>query len=333
VQSGVGSGVEVSAVVKSDAYGLGLPAVVETLWDAGCRSFFVGDSSEAAVLAARLPAALIYVLSGTTGMEGSRGDRTIVVCNRAEEVIAHSTSARPYALNLETGFSRLGIAWDELADMVSNALARPPALVMSHLACADDVRHPFNRLQRDCFEQMASQLPTAPRSLVASAGIALGSSYYFEQVRVGSALYGLTNPALPIPIEPVVELRAPIIDVRVIEPGSGVGYMATFQAARRTRVAIVAMGYRHGLAWSSANRLHAEIGSYCVPLIGRVSMEYAAVDVTDLPPSASRSGVWVTFVSPTRPVEEFARSASTVPQEVLVRAGAACTRTYAGIAT
>jgi alanine racemase len=234
-----------------------------------------------------------------------------------------------YAMNLETGFGRLGLRFDEVRTIVHSDLA-PPAFVMSHLACADDPESRRNGLQRDRFIGMCEMLaPAIPRSLVASAGVSLGADYHFDRVRIGSALYGLNNAGLdPNPFVPVVRLSAWLIDVRQVHRGESVGYMGTFRAERPTRLGIVAIGYRHGLAWLVANRLAAEFGGYLAPVVGRVSMEYCAIDLTDIPAALARAGGRVDFISPTRPVEWMARSASTVAQELLVRIGGGCSRRY-----
>jgi|UPI00056970EE alanine racemase len=331
IRSLVGPAVVVSAVVKSDAYGLGLDHIVGPLWDAGCESFFVAGLEEAMRARRHLAQAEVHVLGGLRAgsIEAYRRNRLKPVCNSLAEVAAASSDAMPYALNLETGFGRLGLQYDEVRALVHSEL-QPPELVMSHLACADDAANPRNPLQKDRFVGMCAMLaPSTARSLAASAGVSLGADYHFDRVRIGSALYGLNNAGLdPNPFTPVIRLSARLIDIRKIHRGEPVGYMGTFRADRPTSLGIVAIGYGHGLPWQVANRLSAEFAGCCVPVIGRVSMEYCAIDLTDVPAGFARIGTWVDFLSKTAPPEGLARSAATVAQEILIRTGASCTRRY-----
>lgn len=331
IRSMVGSVVDVSAVVKSDAYGLGLERLAGTLFDAGCESFFVGDLIEAERVRQKLSTVQIVVLSGVkqSDVDAYRSGGFTAVCSSPAEVSVASYGKLAYAMNLETGFGRRGLRFDEVRSLV-HADITPPVLVMSHLACADDPESERNRLQRDRFLGTCEMLaPSTSRSLAASAGVSLGANYHFDRVRIGSALYGLNNAGLdPNPFLPVVSLSAPLIDVRQIHRGESVGYMGTFKAQRPTRLGIVAIGYRHGLAWSVANRLSADFGGYLAPIVGRVSMEYCAVDLTDIPTCLARAGARVDFITPMRPVDWMARSASTIAQELLVRLGGSCSRRY-----
>ena len=330
VTSIVGSEVEVSAVIKSDAYGLGIDRLVEPLSAAGCRRFFVATLTEAMRVRDRHKTSDVFILEGMRPAvaEYYRQNGFIPVCNTLAEVEVAASLPCDYALNLETGFSRFGLTFPELRSLIHRKLP-PPVLVMSHLACADDPASPLNQLQKNRFIQMAELAGDTPLSLAASAGISLGSDYHFDLVRIGSALYGLNNAGLdPNPFANVVSLRARLADIRLVHAGETVGYMGTFRAPRPSWLGIVAIGYSHGLAWSASNRLCAEIGSHLAPLVGRVAMEYAAVDLTDVPAGLRKTGLWVDLISARRPAEQMARSAATVPQEILLRIGASCRRRY-----
>ncbi|EPE97039.1 alanine racemase [Rhizobium grahamii] len=326
----VGKKVGVSAVVKSDAYGLGLDPIVSSLASVGCQSFFVADVREAVRIRRRLPEPEIFVLDGFRPSRKMqyRSDRLVPVCNTLSEARAVSSTGVSYAINLETGLSRLGLNQPDTCRFMH--LNQPcPVLVMSHLACADDLRHPLNRLQRDRFIGMAGLLGDVRRSLVASSGLGLGEAYHFDQVRIGSAIFGIGGANFnPNPFLPVVRLRARIVDTRLFPAGATIGYMATFRTQRPSWIAVIAAGYAHGLPWSLANRMSVEIGSHRAPVVGRVSMEYAAVDVTGIPAAVRRQGLWVELVSTSQPVENLAGAAATIPQEILTRLGRSSQRNY-----
>lgn len=324
----VGAEVEVSAVVKSNAYGLGIEQIVGRLAAVGCDSFFVADFEEAVRVRRRAAASKIFILGGAKPslVESYRTNHFIPVCNTLSEAAA-SLSCQ-YALNLETGLSRFGLTFGDLRTLIQ-CKVQPPVLIMSHLACADDPGSPINSLQKNRFLAMCELCGGSPRSLSASAGISLGSAYHFDLARIGSALYGLNNASLdPNPFVNVVRFRAQIADIRLVQPGESVGYMSTFRAHRPTWLGILAVGYSHGLAWSGSNRLLVEVGSHQAPLVGRVAMEFATIDMTDVPASLRVSGRWVDLISSRQPTELMARMAGTIPQEILHRIGSTNARHY-----
>jgi alanine racemase len=326
----VGADVEVSAVVKSNAYGLGIDQIVGPLASVGCRSFFVADLEEAMRVRHRSAVSRVFILGGTKSslVDSYRKNHFIPVCNTLSEAAVIASLSCHYALNLETGFSRFGLTFGDLRTLI-HCRVRAPVLIMSHLACADDPANPINSIQKNRFIAMCELCRAAPRSLAASAGISLGSAYHFDLARIGSALYGLNNASLdPNPFANVVRLRAQIADIRLVQTGESIGYMSTFRVHRPTWLGILAIGYCHGLAWSGSNRLWVEVGSHQAPLVGRVAMEYAAIDMTDLPASLRVSGRWVDLISSSQPTELMARMAGTIPQETLLRIGSTNTRYY-----
>ncbi|EJJ26186.1 alanine racemase [Rhizobium sp. CF142] len=328
-----GPDVDVAAVVKSDGYGLGLSRLIEPLAAAGCRTFFVADLSEAHCVRERSKGGTVFVLAGMKRdhAEHCRKNRFVPVCNTLGEVVAAVDGGCDYALNLETGFSRFGLGLSDVRSLIHRSLP-PPLLVMSHLACADEPANTLNELQKNRFVCLSELLGPTRRSLAASAGLFLGPAYLFDLVRLGSALYGLnTTDLVPNPFMNVLKLRACVVDVRHVHAGASVGYRSTFRASRPTRLGILSIGYAHGLAWSLSNRLNVQIGSHVAPLVGRVAMEYVAIDLTDVPDQFCQPGQWVELITKDRSADAMARAGATVAQEVMLRVGAACRRSYVAI--
>ncbi|MBB3659723.1 alanine racemase [Rhizobium sp. BK650] len=328
-----GPDVDIGAVVKSDGYGLGLESLIEPLVTVGCRSFFVADLSEAYRVRERAKGETVVILAGMKDdhVEHYRKNRFVPVCNTLAEALTAAEGRCDYALNLETGFSRFGLEPSDVRSFIHRSLP-PPVLAMSHLACADEPANSLNELQKNRFISLSELLGPTRRSLAASAGLFLGPAYLFDLVRLGSALYGLNTANLtPNPFRNVLKLRACLVDVRHVHVGGTVGYKSTFRASRPTRLGILSIGYAHGLAWSLSNRMTGEIGSHLAPLVGRVSMEYVAVDLTDVPEQLCQPGQWVELITHDRPVEDMAHAAATVAQEVMLRIGVACRRSYAAI--
>ncbi len=332
---------EVAPVVKADGYGLGAGPVAQRLWAEGARSFFVARLEEGEALRESLGAerpATIHVFDGATTGSAARlvQAELIPVLNSPGQVDVYSALSRshgnalPCALHLDTGMNRLGLRTEEL-----EALAEAPdrlagldiRLVMSHLACADQEEHPMNARQAGRFRKARALFPKAKASLSNSAGVLLGADYHHDVVRPGIGLYG-GGPfgRAHKEIAAVATLEAPILDVRAVAAGETVGYGADFAADRAYRVAIVAAGYADGLLRASWQTGRTWFGGDFRPLIGRVSMDLMAIDVTGC--DDARPGAMVELLGPHVLVDEAAQAAGTVSYEILTRLGERAERVY-----
>jgi alanine racemase len=279
-----GAGVQTAAVVKADAYGLGVTRVARCLAAAGARRFFVALAEEgAAVRQALGPGPQIAVLSGHMA-----GDTEMIhdldltpMLNSLEQITRHleSLPGHPFGVQLDTGMNRLGVEmleWQAVAPILVEA---GPELLMSHLACADEPDHPLNETQLQAFLEM-TEGTGLPRSLAATGGILLGPRYHFDLTRPGVGLYG----GLPYEAAiPALTLSLPVIQTREVAPGEAVGYGCTWVADRPSLIATVAAGYADGLPRTLSNRAQLWDGDTPCPLVGRVSMDLITVDITHLP--------------------------------------------------
>ncbi len=331
-----------AAVVKADAYGLGMARVAPFLGAAGCRLFFVATLDEGIALRHLLPTVEIAVLSGLlpgTGGEFSRA-RLIPVLNDLAEIAAWrgraTTRALPAMIHVDTGMTRLGLGAAALAE-----IARDPALlaglelraIISHLACDEDATHPLNARQLADFRAALAILPPAPASLAASSGIFLGTAFHFDFVRPGAALYGVNpTPGHPNPMAQVVRVKGRILQVRDVDSGVSVGYGAAHRMERAGRIATVAVGYADGWLRSASHRGTAGIAGQRVPVIGRISMDLMTLDVTAIDPSLTRAGAFVDLIDETHGVDEAAANAGTIGYEILTALGRRYHRIYRGAA-
>jgi alanine racemase len=232
-------------------------------------------------------------------------------------------------LHVDTGMARLGLTAREFSALVERPPPIPWRAVMSHLACADEPGHALNERQRARFAAAAARLPDVPRSLAASSGIFLGGGYHFDLVRPGAALYGVNpQPGRPNPMRHVVRLSGRILQVREIDGGESVGYGATHVMAASGRVATVAVGYADGWLRSLSRRGCALVGGKRVPLLGRVSMDLVAFDVTEIDPGLTRPGMTVDLLGPEYGVDDTAADAGTIGYEILTALGARYHRVY-----
>jgi alanine racemase len=232
--------------------------------------------------------------------------------------------------------NRLGLGPEEAAALVPRLSAENHgiSLIMSHLACADIPDHPLNDKQIRLFRDIRIGFRGVPCSLVNSAGIFFGSTVHYDLVRPGMALYGANpTPAKKNPMRPVIELKGRILQVRHVERGETAGYGAAFTAARASRIAIVAVGYADGyLRSASAAKgkpaAEAIVGGKRCPLVGRVSMDLLAIDVTDLPDGGARRGELATLIGGAIGVDELGAACETIGYEVLTSLGQRYHRKY-----
>ena len=273
---------ETGAVVKADAYGHGTAPVGRALHSEGCRSFFVAHVEEGESLRAAIgPEADIYVLNGPEpdNAAAMRTDRLIPIANSPGQLdLCLSAGFSHYAVKFDTGMNRLGLPLQSLAEMGDRMRARPPALILSHLACADEPGHALNPLQLQRFQQVMTAFPGIRGSLCNSAGLFLGPDYVSDLSRPGIALYGGGGHGLA----PVMTLSAQVIDVFDGVAGSTVGYGATARLDRPHRLATLAIGYGDGFLRTLSGRGRAFIDGRACRIMGRVSMDLTTIDVTGL---------------------------------------------------
>lgn len=339
---------ECAGVIKANAYGLGIRQITEALIAGGCRTFFVATLSEARVVREVQPGATIYVLDGLLpGASPHYSGFDLRPClSSLEEIrewVAYCDAIGRRlraAIHVDTGMSRLGLPpaeVDLLATDERGLLERfEPALLMSHLACADEPNNPMNELQRQRFEAVRSRLPPMPASLANSGGTFLGSAYHYDLVRPGIALYGgRALEGRPNPMRWVVKLQARILQVREVEAGTTVGYGATYRTNRPARIATLACGYADGFlrALSSPTGRPGPVGflgEHPVPVIGRVSMDLITVDVTDVPDKLAIRGAWVEVMGARTTIDDLTDRAGTIGYELLTRLGQRVHRVYLG---
>jgi alanine racemase len=335
-------GARAAAVVKADAYGLGMVHVAPALADAGCTLFFVATLDEGLALRRRLPAAAIAVFEGVMAETAGEFARAglIPVLNDLGQIAAWRGKARPAMIHVDTGMARLGLSPSDLAALAAapeRLSGLPLSAVISHLACADEPQHPLNAAQLAAFRAAlpvlsagAGKSPPAA-SLAASSGIFLGADYHFDIARPGAALYGVNpTPGAANPMAQVVRLKGRILQLRDVDRGVTVGYGAAHRMERPGRIATVAVGYADGWFRSSSHRGSAGIAGQRVPIVGRISMDLLTLDVTDIDPDLARPGAFVDLIDERHDVDAVAAAAGTIGYEVLTALGRRYHRVYRG---
>jgi alanine racemase len=334
--------VETSAVVKADGYGLGIEEVGAALAAVGCRTFFVALPDEGRRLRSAAPGAVIYILAGL--LPGSAAalaaDDLRPVLNSMPEIEEWAAAKRGgnptgSAIHVDTGMNRLGLSLAEahtLAGRTDLVAMAAPSLLMSHLVISEIRNDGLNTTQLSRFREVRALFPSVPASLANTAGIFLGQNFHFDLVRPGIGIYGATpGPGVSVPMKVVATAEARVLMVRSADAGSTVGYGATRRLMRPSRIAILGAGYADGYhrrtaAPDSRPGPHVFLRGRPAPLLGRVSMDLIAVDVTDIPDVVR--GDWAELFGPNVPVDEVAGFAGTVGYELLTGLGHRYDRRY-----
>ncbi|KKB09163.1 alanine racemase [Devosia chinhatensis] len=342
----VSAGALTAAVVKADAYGTGIESASRALHAAGARFFFVATPDEGMAVRAAVPDAHIFVLYGLYP-----GAANLYIRQNLMPVLSsmgmleewlnkciERNEAYPAAFHFDTGINRLGFRLSEASQVRERIgqLGFAPQMIMSHLACADTPNHEKNRTQLALFGSVMSQFPAIPASLANSAGLMTGRDYHFQMVRPGIALYGgRAVNGRRNPMQPVVTLHVPILQITEGRTGETVGYGANYTLNRNSRLAVLGYGYADGIlrSLSSSNQRpggKAFIRGKLCPIVGRISMDLTIVDVTELGSDLPMPGEGAEVLGPNVPLDDQADAGGTIGYELLTSLKGRYGRNYVG---
>jgi alanine racemase len=329
-----------AAVLKANAYGMGIKEVANALYQEGCRHFFVALLSEAIELKTYIDAdALIYVLNGLRrgeeevyaryGLIPVLGDPLQIhiwntFCQNKEErfrAVLHCDTGMVRTGLSESGMQSLGLLQVSHMEIVC---------ILSHMACTYQANHPMNEYQRTAFENLKPRFPFALFSFSNSGALFLDSAYHFDMVRAGLALTGCRS-ALPhgeYTLKPVLKAYAQVLQINEISQGTPVGYDATFIAQRASRIATIGVGYADGYLRSLSNQGEVYFEGYKLPVVGTISMDLTTIDITDLPPNKIGLGSWVELFGDHLWASTLAEKAGTISWELFTRLGSRFERFY-----
>ena len=321
---------ECSAVVKADAYGLGLASVAPALRRAGCRTFFVAHVFEGQQLRALCPEATIYVLNGlmprTAPLFVKARLRPVLgsLLEMEDWIEATARTRSPCALQLDSGMNRLGLIAEQVAAAVRLSMRLDVALVMSHFVWSGRAEQ-RDRVEQQLalFDETRRSWPDVPASMANSSGIFFGDGALHDLVRPGYALYGGNpTPDADNPMRPVVSFETKVIQVHEVAAGESVGYDAHWIAPSPRRLATLSVGYADGIPCSAIGtnadpRGHASVDGALCPFVGRISMDLIVIDVTDAP--TVERGDTVEILGQDIGIDDLARRSGAIGYEILTR--------------
>lgn len=336
------TGPECGAVVKANAYGLGVEEVALALAQAGCQSFFVATLEEGIALRQLLPERRIAVFHGVGPGEALAfiNHKLIPVLNSPKQIerwrsVSREHADTPSILHVDTAMARLGLTqteWEALAQDRVVLEECQVCLLMSHLACASELEHPSNQIQLELFAKAKADFPELPTSFANSSGVFLGPEWHGDLARPGCSLYGITpNADKPNPVRNVVELSAPIIQVRELDRDQAVGYGAICDLKKGTRVAAIAIGYADGVQRLLTGKLFGFVGETKVPLVGRVTMDMLTFDVSGVAEGQLNEADRIVVIDERQTVDDIAQMTDTIGYEVFTRLGRRVKRTHSGV--
>lgn len=299
---------KVLCVLKANAYGLGVGPYAEALYTAGCRDFGVAEPYEAleliSVLRRSKSAANVQILSSILPdeIEPMVKVGVILPVTDLETAKLISNAARKTKktarvhFKLDTGMGRLGILAKDALEVIRAVRALPNLDcegIFSHCPMAYEPKDPFTRRQVALFKSIIAECKKEGHAF-AKVHMAASDAINnfpetakppFTMVRTGINLHGSFDPngRRALKVEPVLSLKTRVAQVRELPAGTTLGYGRTWCLAAPTKVATISAGYADGLPLALTNRGFVFIGGRRCKIIGRISMDYTTVDVTDVP--------------------------------------------------
>lgn len=327
--------VPIVPMVKADAYGLGAVRAARALqalqpWAFDIATIEEGEELRRAGIQERL---LMFSPMLPMQFDAARRARITPVLGDADAISRWSSSGEAWHLMIDTGMNRAGVAWRDLASVSAIAAKHPPEGVCTHFHSAqlpDGTRAEQERR----FAEAVASLPFTPRYVHAdnSAAIEHRAPSPFSLARPGIFLYGVgSGHGATLEPDPVVALRARVVEVRVVHEGDTVSYDATWRAPRAGRIATLTIGYADGYRRHLGNRAQVLLHGKRVPVVGVVTMDMTMIDVTDHPCDV---GDIVTLIgrdeSELLRVADVAQAGGLSPYELLTGLRNRIPRVYAG---
>ncbi|HEU4632270.1 MAG TPA: alanine racemase [Gemmatimonadaceae bacterium] len=279
------AGVPLLPMVKADGYGLGAVPAARALerldpWAFGVATVAEGRELRGAGIARRV---LVFTPLLPADLAAARALELTPTLHRAADIAAWGSTGRPWHLAVDTGMNRAGVRWDRVGELADVLRRHPPEGAFTHFHSADLADGSRER-QEARFRDALAALPARPAVLHAENSPALehGDRSAWTVARPGVFLYGVESGGA-VRAEPVVALRARIVDLRDVEEGETVSYAATWRAEGRRRIATLAVGYGDGYRRALSNRGTVLLHGRRAPVAGLVTMDMTMVDVTEIP--------------------------------------------------
>ena len=317
-------------VVKADAYGHGLKQVVSALSGVDC--FAVATIDEALTIRKLSPTIRVLLLEGfhnTDELKLAFKNNIDCAIHNDKQLNEYLGSTDNTALNIwlkyDSGMNRLGFSDNEYEQAIDqlekNSDKYKELILMSHFASANEKDGAFTNYQANKFLNYTKKYPIS----LSNSSAVLSPKINFNEhwCRIGLALYGVSpierHLAQEYNLKPVMTLISNIIALKTVNAGETIGYSQKFYAQKKMKIAIIGIGYGDGYPWSLSDDAYVKLGKEKLKIVGKVSMDMMAVDVTHVekPQIGQSVLIWGADGNEELPVEKVAANAKTIPYVLL----------------
>ncbi|MEM7401027.1 MAG: alanine racemase [Pseudomonadota bacterium] len=328
---------KITAVVKADAYGHGMLQVCNALNDADEFSVaYVNEAMELRDSGIQKPLLALQGFRTEDDLKNAIEQNIQLVIHDHEQVKILKTIKSPtlkICIKIDTGMHRLGFDATEVPvvlEQLQNSISSASKIsLMTHLACADELENDTTLEQLKKFDAIASKFDFE-QSIANSAGILAWPQSHRDWVRPGLMLYGI-NPIESVTtvdeleLRAVMSLHAPLISIKTCKKGEKIGYGGDFCCPKDMLIGIIAIGYADGYPRHLKSAPNVSLGTKLVPILGRISMDMIAVDLTGIDTKVGDiAELWGEAIS----VTDVAQHAETISYELLCAAGNAVIKKY-----
>ncbi len=315
-----------SVVLKNDAYGLGASKIANTLYDVGCRDFWVAYIGEAIDLRNAIPNDTnIYFLQGIEEqyIQYIKNYAIVPVVNSVEDFQIVRQKNIELVLHIDSGLTRLGLRDNELNQILEQLPNERIKYVISHLGCADETDNILNYEQRQRFNESIQKIkqykPDIKKGISASSGVFLGTEYHYDITRCGAYIYGINaNEHSP---KNVLSLRSRVLQKYEIPAGTHIGYGATCCVNRLTKIAVISIGYADGINRSLSNKgvvlFYEGNKQYKAKILGAISMDLLVCDVSNIPDELTSPHKMAYMLDDNYTINHMGIDAGVIPYEIL----------------
>ena len=336
-----------AAVIKANAYGLGMNQVANALIEAGCNYFYVANLDEALELRKENTSSKISIAIFEGFFEGSEliylNNNLIPIINNLNQLkrlnnfnfVNKKNQSIKAILNIDTGMNRLGLSSEEIDFVLKNKSILDNTrwdFIMSHLANANDAANKSNCQQLNKMKFFSKLIPNVKLSLANTFGIKLGPNFCLDQTRPGIGLYGidsngnninLMSKSLKFPFE----LLAPIIQIKNVNIGEEISYGGVDTTHRNSKLATIGIGYADGwLRFLKKNSSFLIEGKEC-KVIGNITMDSFILDVTNINKTKLKEETYIRLVDNSN-LKHILRDLEIISYEFLTLIGNRIIRRY-----
>ena len=326
----------IGATIKGNAYGFGDKEVFKILYNNGCRHFFLATLEEAVSIRKKYSKGNLYALNGLENhnFEDFNKYKTIPILVSNEELNKYIKEKQyekkiKIGIHIDTGINRLGIPYNNINRKFSSKTN--VYILISHFASADELSNLYSEKQNKNFKSSFSLFKSIKfKSLSNSAGIIRNKNFHYDIIRPGISLYGgYENKKLKnmLPINTVIKLKAKILQIKYINKNEFVGYNQTYKTKKKTKVAILGIGYGDGVHRILSNNGYVFFKKQKFKIIGRISMDSMTVNITNSKYKLS-SGMYMELINYENDIEKIATKCSTISREILTSISQRVKRIY-----